>query len=145
MTETPFSVECSACRKQIDRKFDETCNACHQLEVCKCEDCTKDPRVAQRTLLKCGGCGYAVCAKHSRRLVFKELMPLTGKIVDRSEPTCLCAPFEREFHCRDLFLGKMPEELKKRAWFSADWFGIDERPEDKETVEIVNKRRRGEK
>lgn len=113
--------------------------------MCKCEDCTNDPRVAQRTLQKCGGCGYAVCARHSRRFVFKELMPLTGKIVDRSEPTCLCSPFLREFPCRDRFLEKMPAQLKERAWFSAEWFDLDERPEDKEAVEIIFKKRRTEK
>lgn len=117
--ETPFHVECCTCKKKIERKFSETCGACYQLGVCKCETCPKHPSVDQSTVENCNGCGYAVCEKHSKELVYSDA---AGK----KNLARFCIFGDGHIHqCRDKFLtSPRIAKVSHRMGFSVAWFDL---------------------
>jgi hypothetical protein len=120
MTSPQF--KCGRCDKLILLNFNQICNCCAQLDKLRCFACRQDLIHEQTLIDTCGGCGYAVCRKHSQKLFYEENFKGGGDYVH------LCYFGSGTFTaCRDQFLLKLPADQLPRLSFDHKWFCLKPR------------------
>jgi hypothetical protein len=83
----------------------------------RCEKCTKEPaQFARNALAICGGCNYAVCPRHSKKLFYRQAGGL------KSASFCIFGD-GTYVRCQEQFVDKF-DDKDGSAQFGLDWLKI---------------------